>query len=165
MVKEFLTREYNNRTVYDCFNNPVTDDFGIQALNLPPIASYDRPCPHKRARYTPDLIPAAISVASENTVITLTTPSDLPRLLLLPSDDPNPTHARMKDESYCIRAKIGYCCREHDDKICYKKTRFYCSMCSDKDKKFYYCHEVSRRNSETRTCFVEYQKCTEQRFS
>ena len=25
-------------------------------------------------------------------------------------------------------------------KICYKKTRFYWSTCSDKNKKFYYCH-------------------------
>ena len=44
------TREY--RTVYDCFNNPFTADFGSPYLNLPPITINDRPHPHKRARYT-----------------------------------------------------------------------------------------------------------------
>ena len=28
MDKKFLTLEYNNRTVYDCFNNPFTADLG-----------------------------------------------------------------------------------------------------------------------------------------
>ena len=27
--KKISTLEYNNRTVYDCFNNPFTDDCGI----------------------------------------------------------------------------------------------------------------------------------------
>ena len=31
------TLEYNNRTVYDCFNNPFTAEFGSPTLNLPPI--------------------------------------------------------------------------------------------------------------------------------
>ena len=45
---------------------------------------------YKRARYTLDLIPDAISVASENSVRNLTTPSDYPDLF--PSDDPRPLH-------------------------------------------------------------------------
>ena len=79
----FLSLEYNNRTVYDCSNNPFTADFGSQVLYLPPITIYDIPCPHKIAQYNPDLIPAAISVASENSVSTLTTPSNSPNISFL----------------------------------------------------------------------------------
>ena len=35
--KKISTLEYNNRTVYDCFNNTFTAEFGSPALNLPPI--------------------------------------------------------------------------------------------------------------------------------
>ena len=80
-------REYNNGAVYECFNNPFTDYFCIPALNLPPVTIDDRPCPHKRARYTPDLLPDTISVSSENFGSTLTTPSDYQKLFLLPSND------------------------------------------------------------------------------
>ena len=38
------------------------------------------------------------------------------------------------------RVNRGYCCRKHGRIICYKKTMFYCSTCSDDDKRFYYCH-------------------------
>ena len=79
------TVEYNNRTVYDCFNNPFPDDFGRPYLNPPPITIDDRPRLHKRYRYTPDLLPDNIYVASEKYVSTLTTPSVLPQLLLLAS--------------------------------------------------------------------------------
>ena len=89
-------RDYNNRTAYDCFNNPCTANFGIPSLNLPPIIIDDRPKLHKIACYTLHLLPANISVASENSVITLTTPSDSPKILLLPSDDPNHRHAIKK---------------------------------------------------------------------
>ena len=41
--------EYNKSTVYDCFNNTFTNDFGSPALNLPPITIDDRPFPHQRA--------------------------------------------------------------------------------------------------------------------
>ena len=41
--KKISTLEYNNRTVYDCFNNPITDDFGSPAIHIPPITIYDRP--------------------------------------------------------------------------------------------------------------------------
>ena len=63
--KKLSTLEYNNRTVYDCFNNHFTDEFVSPALHLPPITIDDRPRPHERARYTPDLLPSAISVAYE----------------------------------------------------------------------------------------------------
>ena len=88
--KQFSTIEYNNRKVYDCFNNLFPDDFGIPDLNLPPIIIDDRPNLDKRARYTPDLLPSDIYVVSKNSVSSLNTPSDSTQLLLLTSDDPNP---------------------------------------------------------------------------
>ena len=63
--RKISTLEYNNRTVYEFFCDPFTDVFGSPYLNLTPITIDDRPLPHKRSRYTPDLIPAAIYVASE----------------------------------------------------------------------------------------------------
>ena len=41
--KKFSTLEYNNRTVYYCFNNPFTYDCGIPDMHLPPITIDDRP--------------------------------------------------------------------------------------------------------------------------
>ena len=52
MDKKNSTRDYKNRTVYDCFNNPLPADCGSPDLNLPPITIYDRPCPYKIGRYT-----------------------------------------------------------------------------------------------------------------
>ena len=40
--KKISTLEYNNRTVYDFFNNPFTADCGSPAMNLPPITIDDR---------------------------------------------------------------------------------------------------------------------------
>ena len=106
MDKEISTMEYNNRTFYDYLNNTFTDDFGSPSLNLPPITTDDRPHLHKRYHFTPDLLPAAISVASENYFSTLTALSDLPDLL--PSDDHNTLHVMKKYEPYHGRLKIGY---------------------------------------------------------
>ena len=78
MDTNILTREYNKRTFYDCFNSLFPYDCVIPDLNLPPITINDRACLHKRERYTSYLLPATISVASENSVINLTTPSDFP---------------------------------------------------------------------------------------
>ena len=41
--RKISTLEYKNRTVYDCFNNPFTDEYGKPALNIPPITIDDRP--------------------------------------------------------------------------------------------------------------------------
>ena len=98
--KEISTIEYNNMTVYYFFNNPFSDDFGSPYLNLPPITIDYRVRPHKRSRYTPVLLPDTISVASENSISTFTTPSDLPQLFPLTSDDPKPFHAMNKDNPY-----------------------------------------------------------------
>ena len=91
------------------------------------------------------MIPAAISVASENYVSSLTTPSYSPDLF--PTDDPNTLSVTKKDMPLKVRVHRGYCCRENGQKIFYKKTRFYCYKCSDEDKKFYYCRGVSRIKS------------------
>ena len=95
--KKISTIEYNNRMLYDCFNNTFPDDCGSPVLNIPPIIIDGRPHQDKRARYSPDLLPAAIYVASENHVSTLTIPSDPPQVLVLTSDDPNHRHAMKKD--------------------------------------------------------------------
>ena len=98
--KKNPTREYKNRTVYDCFNNPSPDDFGIPALNIPPNYIGNRPHLDKRAHYTPDLLPDAIFVAFEKCVSTLTTPSDSPQLLVLTFYVPNHLRAMKKYEPY-----------------------------------------------------------------
>ena len=46
--KKISTRNYNNRTVYDFFNNPFPDDFGNTALFILPITIDDRPHLDKR---------------------------------------------------------------------------------------------------------------------
>ena len=119
---------------------------------LPTITIDDRPPLHKRARYAPNLFQAAIYVASENSVSTLTTPSDLPDIL--PTDGPNTLHVLKKDVHMKGRVHRGYCCRKHGRKRFYKKTRFYSSTCSDEYKKFYYCQGFSKISIATRTCFL-----------
>ena len=101
--KKISILDYNNRTVYDCFNNPFTYNFFSPDLNLPPITFDDRP--QKKSRYTPDLLPDTISVASENYFINLITPSDSP--YLLPSDDPNTLHVMKMDIYVLGRVHIG----------------------------------------------------------
>ena len=133
-------------TVYECLNNHFTADFGIPGLNPLPITIDNRPCLYKISRYTPDLLSSAIYVAPENFVSTLTTPSDLLWIFLLPSDDTNPLHVMKKNDPKCGNMKRLYCYRKNDGKICYKKTTFYFSTLSDKDKTFYYCHGVFRNN-------------------
>ena len=78
--------------------------FGIPYFHLPPITIDYRPPLHKRARYTPDLLPAAISVASENYVSTLTTTSYSPDIF--PSDDPNTLHVMKKDMTWKVIVNI-----------------------------------------------------------
>ena len=62
-------------------------------IYLPSPLMIDPPL-HKRARYAPDLLPAAISVSSENSLSTLTTPSYFPDIV--PTDDPNTLHVLNK---------------------------------------------------------------------
>ena len=72
--RKISTLDYNNRTFYECFDDLFKDDFISRDLNIPRITFNYRPRPHKRARYTPDMLPASISVASENSFNTLNAP-------------------------------------------------------------------------------------------
>ena len=118
--KKNSTRNYNNRKVYDCFNNPFPVDFGKPYLNLPPIIIDDRPHLNKRDRCTPDFLPDVVYFASGNYVSDLTITSDYPRVPLINSDDPKPPHSNNKDESYSCRVKIGYCCRKYGENMLQK---------------------------------------------
>ena len=93
---------------YDCLYNKFLADCGSPNFNLPPITIDDTPHLHKRARYTPDMLPYTISVASVNSVSTLTTSYDSPKTLLLTSDDPNTLHAMNKYDTYNYRVHKGY---------------------------------------------------------
>ena len=64
--KKTSTREYKNKTVYDCLNDTFTPDCGSTDLNIPLITIGNRLCLNKRAHYTPDLLTAEIYVASGN---------------------------------------------------------------------------------------------------
>ena len=66
-------------------------------MNLPPVIIDDRPQIDKRAHYILDMTPAAIYVASEKSVRTLTNPSDSPQILVLTYDDPNHRYSTKKD--------------------------------------------------------------------
>ena len=59
-------------------------------MHIPPITIDEIPLPQKRAWYTPDLLPAAIYVASGNSVSNLSTPFDSPDILS--TDDTNTLH-------------------------------------------------------------------------
>ena len=72
MDNKIATINYNNSTVYDFFNSTFPDDCGSPDLNPRPITISDTPHLDKRAHDTPDIIPSAISVSSENYVSTLT---------------------------------------------------------------------------------------------
>ena len=155
MDRKISTLEYNNRRVYDCFNNIFTDDCSIPYLNIPPINFNYRPHSHKRALYTTDLLPSVISVASESYLSTLITPSDL--IYLLPSDDLNTLHVMNMDVTFQGRVHRGYCFRNQNLKRCYKRIRLYFFTCSDSNTIFLLLSWVFRINSETRTVFLEHQ--------
>ena len=97
----------------------------------------------------------AISVAYENYIITLTTPSNSPDLLT--NYDPNTLHVMKKYAPLKGSFNRGYFCRKHGLIRCYKNTRLYCYTFSNKDKRFYHCRGFSRIISETRTLLLEHQ--------
>ena len=112
--KKISKLEYNNRTVYDCFNNLFTDEFNSLYFNLPPITFDNRPHWHKIAWYPWDILLVVISVVSENPFRTLTTYSDY--LDLLPYDDRNTLHVMKMNVPVQFRVCRGYCCKKHDKK-------------------------------------------------
>ena len=65
------------------------------------------------------------------------TPSCSPKFLVLTCYDPNNQNTMKKDEPCRGRMKGLYCSRKRDEKISYKKRRFYCSTCSDYEKRIF----------------------------
>ena len=126
-------------------------------LNLPPITIDDIPAP-KTSQYISDPLPAAIYITSGNSVGMFTTPSDSPQLLVLYSDDTDTQHTTMRDSPFHISMEIGYCSKFRDDKICYKKSRFDCSVFSI-NKRVYYCHGPVIMGSQLRAYFIQNHHC------
>ena len=63
--------DYNNREVYDFFDNPFTVDCGIPDLNITHMAINDNQQPNKIAHYTPDSLPSSVYVESETMSVLL----------------------------------------------------------------------------------------------
>ena len=106
--KKSPMREYNVRIVYEYLNNPFQVDCSIPDLNLRPMPIDDSPRPKKIARYTSDPLPAAIYVASKNSVSTLTAPCDSPRVIPLTYGAPKIDHTIMRHERDCEKLKRDY---------------------------------------------------------
>ena len=117
-------RGYNDRIVFDCFNDPFPNKCGISALNLPPVTIDDSPHPKKTSHYTSGPLLATIYVASKNSVGTLTSPCESPTLHFFGSKTPATDHNMMKDEKFCETRQRGYCDRRHDGIRCYKNPGY-----------------------------------------
>ena len=98
-------RGYNDKTVYDCFNNPFMDNFLRKYLNIPPMPIGNITCPNKTSHYTSEPLPAKIYVTSEKYVSTLTTPSNPPQFILINYDDTNTHHTIISYNHFCDRDK------------------------------------------------------------
>ena len=92
-------------------------------MHLPPTPIDDILPPHKIARYTPCMIPASISVASENSISILINPSD--SIYILRTDGTNTLHLMNKYIPLEGRVHRGYHCKKHGRKRIYKKTSLY----------------------------------------
>ena len=91
--------EYNDRTVYDWFDNSFPVDCASLALNIPPMPIYDSTLLNNRSYYTSDPLSDAVSVTSGNYVSTFTTPSDSPEVIFLNPDGTNTHHTIISDKS------------------------------------------------------------------
>ena len=123
-------------------------------MNLPPITIDDIFRQHKRSHYTPDLIQATISVAFENSVSTLNTPSNSTGFLTF--NDHNTLHVMKKYEPYLGKVKIGYCYRKHDKKDATKIQGSIASYTLKKTRNFIPIMGFSSNNSETRNLLLEH---------
>ena len=103
-------REYNDRTVYNCFENTFLFNCGIPDFNFPPMPIDDSPHPNKRVCYIPGPLPATISVAYGNSVSTLTDPSDSPQDIFLIYYAPNIDYI-MRSRALSMRGNLGPCPR------------------------------------------------------
>ena len=84
--------EYNNRKVYDCFNNIFTFYGGNPDLNLPPMPIDDSHRLKKRSHYTSDPLTYYISVTSGNYISTFNTPYYYSQVIILNYDDTKTHH-------------------------------------------------------------------------
>ena len=109
--------EYNDRMIYDWFNNPFPDDFSSSDLNPHTIPIYDSPLPDKISEYTPDLSLSDISVAPESFLCILITPYDYSQVLVLNYDYPNHHHEMNKDNPVHVRLKRVYFSSRPDGEI------------------------------------------------
>ena len=104
-------------------------------LNVPPIPIDDSLCLNKKSIYL-WYDSAAIYFIFLNSVSKLITPYDSAKIIVLNPDYPNTQHTIMSDNPFRVMTKIGYCSRFHDGKRRYKKSRFFCSMCSINNKPY-----------------------------
>ena len=100
-------REYNDRKVYDLFNNPFSIDCGSPALNIPQIPIDDSPLLNNTARYIFDPLTAAVSVASGYSVSKFTSPFDSQLLLEKHYGCPKTLHTIMSDNPFRVRITRG----------------------------------------------------------
>ena len=150
--KKISTLEYNNRTVYNCFNNPllqmnlvsqtciylqspsVIDPTRIKDPNIPQI------CSHLKSML---LLKILLVLWPPPLICQI---SFLLMILIL----------YMLWRNMCV-SNLG---RTEDavvGKRCYKKKSIHWYTCSDKNNKFYYCHGFSRIFPETRNWFLKNQ--------
>ena len=112
--KKITVREYNGRKVYGCFVNPLAYDCDTPAFNLHPMIKDDSHRPNIRAHYTSDPLPYTISVASKNSVITLTSSCESLPIHFTTSDPPSADHIMMRDGYDREKPKRGYCIKSHN---------------------------------------------------
>ena len=114
------TIEYNDRKVYECFNNLFLVYCGSPYFNITAMPIDGSICPKERYLNTSDLLPSSIYVSYGKYVSTLTTPSDSPQVISLTSDDPNTHRTITKDNPGHYRGGVVYYSRIYDVIICYK---------------------------------------------
>ena len=84
--KKVLLKEYNYSTGYELFGILFSVDCVSPSLNPPPMPIGDSFIPNTIACYTPYPLPYAIYVASRNSVSSLITPYDPPKVSILNFD-------------------------------------------------------------------------------
>ena len=122
--KAISMREYNNSTVYDCFENTFPVDCGSPVLNLHPISIDDIPHPNIRSWYTYDSLPSDISANYGKSISKFTTPSHPPQLIEPNYEDTDTLYTIISDNPFPGRIRNGYSSRSHDGKICNKNQGY-----------------------------------------
>ena len=90
---------------YDWFENPFSFHCGSPYLNIPFKPLEESFIPNKKSRYTPYQIISIIRVASRNSAITLTAPSESSQDIFLIYDAHSTDHTIMREKSDCYKEK------------------------------------------------------------